>query len=181
MKFTFEPLAIPDILLVEHERYGDQRGSFAETFRASQFEAHGIGPLVQDNHSYSSRGVLRGLHFQNKPKLLGKLVRCLRGRIFDVSVDIRRGSSTYAKWVGIELTGDDNLMLWVPPGFAHGFCTLSDVADVLYRQTDYYSSEHERVILWRDPDIGIDWPLDDPILSQKDATAPLLKDADSNL
>jgi dTDP-4-dehydrorhamnose 3,5-epimerase len=174
LEFSFTPQAIGDVLLVEHQCFADERGSFAETYRSEPFAAHGIGPLVQDNQSHSIRGVLRGLHYQMEPRAIGKLVRCIRGRIFDVAVDIRETSPTFRKWVGVELDGEDKRMLWVPPGFAHGFVTLSEVADVLYRQTDYYSPEHERAVIWNDPSIGVAWPITDPILSPKDAAAPPL-------
>jgi len=176
VSFTVTPQRVPDVLLIEHPRFGDERGFFCETFRENELREHGIGPLVQDNHSRSSRGVLRGLHFQEPPVALGKLVRCVRGRIFDVAVDIRKSSATYKQWVGVELTEEDNAMLWLPAGFAHGFCTISDTADVLYRQTNYYSPEHDRAIAWNDPDIAIAWPFAEPILSDKDARAPLLRD-----
>lgn len=176
MSFTVTPLEISGMLLIEHPRFGDDRGFFCETFRENELRAHGVGPLVQDNHSRSSRGVLRGLHIQEPPVVLGKLVRCVRGRIFDVGVDLRKSSKTYKQWVGRELSEDDNFLLWIPEGFAHGFCTLSDVAELFYRQTNYYSPEHDRAVAWNDPDIGIEWPIAEPILSDKDARAPLLRD-----
>ncbi len=174
MEFTFVAQRLPEVLVIEHQRIGDERGFFAETFRADLFAAHGLGAFVQDNHSRSRRGVLRGLHYQIAPKLLGKLVRCPRGSIFDVAVDVRRASATFGQWVGAELSEENRRMLWVPPGFAHGFCTLSDVAEVLYRQTDYYAPELERTIRWDDPTIAVRWPIAAPILSARDATAPLL-------
>ena len=176
-RFRFVPQRVPAVLLVEHKRFGDARGFFTETYRASEFTEAGIPPFVQENHSRSAKGVLRGLHYQVDPAAIGKLVRCLRGRIFDVAVDIRQGSPTYGQWVGAELTEDSSTMLWVPVGFAHGFCALTDTADVAYRQTGYWSPEHERSVRWNDPAIGITWPIDAPTLSPKDAAAPLLAEA----
>lgn len=181
MDFTFTPTALHDVLLVEHQIARDARGFFLEAYRAAPFADRGIPPFVQDNHSRSTRGVLRGLHYQNNPRAIGKLVRCLRGQIFDVAIDIRMGSPTYGRWVGVDLSEDDTHMLYVPPGFAHGFCTVSDVAEIFYKVTDYYSPEHDRAILWNDPDIGIRWPISDPIVSGKDAKAPPLRLADNNL
>ena len=140
----------------------------------------GLPRLVQDNASRSRRDVLRGLHYQMEPAAMGKLVRCARGKIFDVCVDIRRGSPHYGRWVGRELSEDDPAMIYVPPGFAHGFLALSDWADVVYKTSAYYSPEHERATLWSDPDVGIRWPRARPRLSAKDAAAPLLKDAQNN-
>jgi dTDP-4-dehydrorhamnose 3,5-epimerase len=180
MKFTFTRLEIPEVVLIEHEIFRDARGFFLESYRENDFAEHGIPRFVQDNHSRSTKGVLRGLHYQLEPKAVGKLVRCMRGAIFDVAVDLRRGSPSYGKWVGAELTEENHRMLWVPPGFAHGFCTLSDIADVLYKQTEYYSQEHDRGTRWNDPAIGIRWPIADPQVSAKDASAPLLKDAEHN-
>jgi dTDP-4-dehydrorhamnose 3,5-epimerase len=181
MKFKFTRLEIPEVLLIEHEIVRDQRGFFLESYRHNDFALQGIPAFVQINHSRSVRAVLRGLHYQLEPHALGKLVRCLGGEIFDVAVDLRRGSPTYGKWVGMELCGDDCRMLYVPTGFGHGFCTLSEVADVLYLQTDYYCAECERNVLWNDPDLGIRWPLgEEPRLSAKDARAPRLRDAENN-
>jgi dTDP-4-dehydrorhamnose 3,5-epimerase len=179
MKFSFTPQRIPEVLLVGYEKAGDERGFFSETYRADAFTAAGIPPLVQDNHSRSRQGVLRGLHFQKSPHVLGKLVRCARGCIFDVAVDLRQRSPTYGQWVGAELGEDSRTMLWIPVGFAHGFCTLTDVAEVLYRQTDYYAPELERSIRWNDPAIGIRWPVAAPVLSGRDAAAPSLADVDN--
>ena len=167
-------LAIPDVVLIEPKVFGDARGFFFESFNQKAFnEATGTNhAFVQDNHSRSSRGVLRGLHYQiQQPQ--GKLVRVARGAVFDVAVDIRRGSPTFGQWVGAELSEDNQHQLWVPPGFAHGFVVLSDSADFLYKTSDYYAPEHERSIRWDDPAIGIQWPLaahgiDTPILSAKD-------------
>jgi dTDP-4-dehydrorhamnose 3,5-epimerase len=179
--FRFVPQSIPEVLLIEHDRHGDARGFFAETYREQDFAPHHLPRFVQDNHSRSARGVLRGLHYQNPPKPLAKLVQCVRGKIFDVAVDIRRGSPSFGRWVGVELSEDRPQMLLVPVGFAHGFCTLSDTADVFYRQSDYWAPACERSIRWNDPYIGIAWPIAEPILSAKDAAAPLLADADNQL
>jgi dTDP-4-dehydrorhamnose 3,5-epimerase len=181
MPFQFQRLEIPEIILVKAQRGDDDRGSFAETYKSSEFAANGIPPIfVQDNHSHSVRGVLRGLHYQKHPKAQAKLVMALRGRIFDVAVDIRRGSPTYGQWLGLQLSADDPHMLYVPAGFAHGFCVLSEEADVIYKVTEEYAPELERGIIWNDPEIGIDWPITDPTLSPKDAGLARLRDADNN-
>lgn len=172
-------LAIPDVVLIEPKVFGDARGFFFESFNQKAFnEATGTNhAFVQDNHSRSSRGVLRGLHYQIQ-QAQGKLVRVARGAVFDVAVDIRRGSPTFGQWVGAELTEDNQHQLWVPPGFAHGFVVLSESADFLYKTTDYYAPQHERSIAWNDPSIGISWPAlaqgQQPLLSAKDSAAPLL-------
>ena len=178
MPFQFQRLAIPEVMLVTTAAFEDARGLFVETYKRSEFAAHGIaGPFVQDNYSHSSsRGVLRGLHYQAAPRVQGKLVFAVRGAIFDVAVDIRRESPTYGRWVGAELTADTRRMLWVPPGFAHGFCVLSEGADVIYKCTDEYALELECAIRWDDPEINISWPVDHPVLSAKDAAAPLLRE-----
>ena len=169
--------SLPGILIVEPEVYGDERGFFLETYHLERFREAGIpGPFVQDNHSRSQRGVLRGLHYQ-EPKHQGKLVRCSRGAMFDVAVDIRVGSPRFGKWFAIELSDRDQRMVWVPPGFAHGFCALTDDCDVVYKCTGYYDPPSEQGIIWNDPDIGIRWPIAEPRLSTKDAVAPRLKDA----
>jgi dTDP-4-dehydrorhamnose 3,5-epimerase len=176
----FLPTELPEIRIVELDVFRDERGFFAETHRVDRFAAAGIeATFVQDNHSGSVRGVLRGLHAQDRlPQ--GKLVRVLRGEIFDVAVDIRRGSPTFGRWVGVTLSADNKRQLWVPPGFAHGFSVTSATADVVYKVTAYYSPEHDRGIRWNDPAIGIDWPLDvPPLLSGKDEKAPLLRDAET--
>jgi dTDP-4-dehydrorhamnose 3,5-epimerase len=180
MTFKFTRLEIPEVLLIEHEIFRDPRGLFLESYRQSDFALHGIPPFVQDNHSRSARGVLRGIHYQLEPHAVGKLVRCSRGAIFDVAVDLRHGSPTYGKWLGTELDEDNRRMVYIPPGFGHGFCTLSEVADVLYKQTDYYCPEFDRGVLWSDPDLEIRWPIAEPQVSPKDAKAPQLKDADHN-
>ncbi len=178
MKAT--PTAIPDVLMFEPRVFGDARGFFFESFNQKAFgEASGLDvSFVQDNHSRSARGVLRGLHYQvQQPQ--GKLVRVVRGAVFDVSVDIRRGSPTFGSWVGAELSEDNQRQLWVPPGFAHGFQVLTDSADFLYKTTDYYAPEHERCIAWNDPSIGIQWPTGlQPLLSTKDQNGMSLTEAD---
>lgn len=172
-------LAIPDVVLIEPKVFGDARGFFFESFNQKAFnEATGTNhAFVQDNHSRSSRGVLRGLHYQIQ-QAQGKLVRVARGAVFDVAVDIRRSSPTFGQWVGAELSEDNQHQLWVPPGFAHGFVVLSESADFLYKTTDYYAPQHERSIAWNDPGIAIAWPAlaqgQQPLLSAKDSAAPLL-------
>jgi dTDP-4-dehydrorhamnose 3,5-epimerase len=181
MEFTFTPLEIPGALLAQHQRFDDARGFILESYREDAFAAAGLPAFVQDNHSRSPKGVLRGLHYQLAPFALGKLVRCARGAIFDVGVDIRRGSPHYGRWVAVELSEANGRMLYLPPGFAHGFCVMSDVADVLYKQTGYYSPAHDRAILWNDADIAIPWPIAAPDLSPRDARAPRLREAENNL
>jgi dTDP-4-dehydrorhamnose 3,5-epimerase len=170
--------SIPEIKIIEPKVFGDDRGFFLETFQAKKYQAI-IGDnltFVQDNHSRSSKGVLRGLHFQ-KTKPQGKLVRVVTGEVFDVAVDIRKGSPTFGKWEGVLLSGDNKRQFWVPPGFAHGFVVLSATADFEYKCTDYYDPNDEGAIKWDDPDIAIDWPFDfEPSLSAKDELAGLLKD-----
>ncbi len=165
---------IPDVKLIEPKVFGDDRGFFLESWNANAFAQAGLDlNFVQDNHSRSARGVLRGLHYQAvRPQ--GKLVRVIAGSAFDVAVDIRRASATFGQWVGVELSAANKRMLWVPPGFAHGFVSLEDGTDFLYKCTDYYAPEHERSLLWSDPALGIPWPLGgigEPILSAKDARA----------
>ena len=161
---------IADVLLLEPRVFQDDRGFFLETWNAREFrdEIKLDVQFVQDNHSFSTRDVLRGLHYQiRQPQ--GKLVRVTRGRIFDVAVDLRRSKPTFGRWVGYELSEENIRQLWIPPGFAHGFLVLSEIADVLYKTTDYYCAEHERCLVWDDPEIGIEWPLDhEPVLSVKD-------------
>ncbi len=172
MKVT--PAAIPDVLILEPKVFGDERGFFFESFNRQAFrEATGLDvDFVQDNHSKSAKNVLRGLHYQLPPKAQGKLVRVVQGEVFDVAVDLRKGSKSFGKWVGETLSAENKKQMWIPPGFAHGFLTLSDTAEFLYKTTDYYAPEHERCIPWDDPAIGIAWPLDGvPSLSAKDAAA----------
>lgn len=166
---------IPGLLIIEPKVFGDERGFFFESYNEKVFnEATGVSPrFVQDNHSKSVKGVLRGLHYQLPPKAQGKLVRVVQGEVFDVAVDIRKGSPTYGKWVGEVLSAENKKQLWIPPGFAHGFLTLSDTAEFLYKTTDYWSPEHERAILWNDATLNIDWPLNGlvPQLAAKDVAA----------
>ena len=173
---NISPTAIPDVLIIESQVFGDPRGFFFESFNQREFNA-ATGThfsFVQDNHSHSVRHVLRGLHYQiRQPQ--GKLVRVVRGAVFDVAVDIRKSSPSFGQWVGVELTEDNHRQLWVPPGFAHGFMVTSDSADFLYKTTDYYAAEHERCIRWDDPDLAINWPSGiPPLLSPKDRCAALL-------
>lgn len=178
MPFQFSRLAIPDVVLIEPQAFIDERGCFMESYKRSDFVAFGIREeFVQDNHSRSTRGVLRGLHYQRPPRSQAKLVRVVVGEIFDVAVDIRKGSPTYGKWVGEILSAENRCMLYVPPGFAHGFCVLSKVAEGLYMASEEYSPEHEAGIIWNDPEIGIHWPIERPILSKKDAALPRLREA----
>jgi dTDP-4-dehydrorhamnose 3,5-epimerase len=173
----FLPTDLPGVVLVEPQVYGDERGFFMEIYRLERFAEAGIDlPFVQDNHSASSRGVLRGLHYQ-QPHPQGKLLRCIAGSIFDVAVDIRRGSPTFGRWVGYDLTAENRRQLWIPPGFAHGFCVTSERAEVVYKCTEVWRQEFDRSIRWDDPEIGIEWPVSNPILSQKDAAAPMLAEA----
>jgi dTDP-4-dehydrorhamnose 3,5-epimerase len=181
MPFNFTKLEIPDILLVEPEIFKDARGFFAETYKSSDFARAGIKEhFVQDNYSYSIKGVLRGMHYQKKPHAQGKLVHCIKGKIFDVAVDIRKNSRTFGRWVGVELSEENNFVLYVPPAFAHGFVVLSESAHVIYKCTKEYSLENDRGIIWNDPDVGIKWPVKTPVLSEKDMKHPRLKDADNN-
>ncbi len=181
MPFTFERLEIPEIVLIKPKIFFDNRGFFLETYKHSDFLENGIGEkFIQDNHSKSIKGVLRGLHFQNNPKAQGKLVRCTKGVIWDVGVDLRKGSPTFGKWLGVELSEKNFYMLYIPAGFAHGFCVLSDEAEVLYKCTEEYDSKLDAGIRWDDPDINIKWPIKNPMLSDKDANLPLLKDVKIN-
>ena len=171
--------SIRGCVIIEPTVFGDERGFFLETFHAARYaESAGIDlPFVQDNHSRSSKGVLRGLHFQ-KTKPQGKLVRVVRGEVYDVAVDIRANSKTFGKWEAVILSEHNKLQFWVPPGFAHGFVVLSDIADFEYKCTDFYDSTDEGSILWSDPDLGIQWPVQNPIVSSKDAVAKQLADLD---
>jgi len=177
----FEPTAIADVILIRPKVFGDSRGYFFESWQERKFASGGIAArFVQDNHSHSERNVLRGLHYQ-LPHPQGKLVRVASGAVFDVVVDIRRGSPTFRRWVGVELSDDNHCMLWVPPGLAHGYLTLSGTAEFVYRCTDFYAPQCERAIIWDDPDIGIQWPLPGgigPVLSAKDAVAASFRSAE---
>jgi dTDP-4-dehydrorhamnose 3,5-epimerase len=179
MKAT--PTALPEVLLLEPSLFGDDRGFFMESYNRRVFnEAVGYDvAFIQDNHSRSARGVLRGLHFQLPPHAQGKLVRVTTGAVFDVAVDVRRDSPRFGRWIGLELSESNKRQLWIPPGFAHGFLVLSERADFLYKTTDYYTPALERTVRWDDPDLGITWPdAGSPVkLSEKDAMAPVLKDA----
>ncbi|MCU0644242.1 MAG: dTDP-4-dehydrorhamnose 3,5-epimerase [bacterium] len=181
MPFKFQRLKIPDLILIEPKVHTDSRGFFMETYKRSEFINKGIlEKFVQDNFSHSSRGTLRGLHFQKPPKAQAKLVMVLKGEVFDVAVDIRKNSATYGQWVGLTLSDKKPQIFYIPVGFAHGFCVLSDQADFIYKVSDEYSPELDSGIRWNDPDIGIDWPISDPLLSEKDLSLPLLKDANQN-
>lgn len=171
---------IPDVLIIEPQVFGDSRGFFYESYNEKTWqELAGISVnFVQDNHSRSAKNVLRGLHYQiQQPQ--GKLVRVVVGAVFDVAVDLRKSSQTFGQWVGVELTAENKRMLWIPPGFAHGFVVLSEYAEFLYKTTDYYAPQYERSILWNDPDLEIAWPIqEEPILSAKDRTGKLLREAE---
>ena len=181
MPFTFKKLEIPEVILVTPKSFPDERGFFLESFKESEFASNGIKTIfVQDNLSHSVKGVLRGLHYQKNPKAQAKLVIALRGEIFDVAVDIRKNSPTYGKWVGEILSESNHNSLYIPEGFAHGFCILSEEADVLYKVSQEYSPENEKGIIWNDPEINIAWPIDKPILQEKDSKLPDLKNADNN-
>jgi len=180
MPYTVTPTAIPDVLALTPKVFGDARGFFFESFNARDFsEVTGVdAEFVQDNHSKSARGVLRGLHYQIQ-HAQGKLVRVVQGTVFDVAVDLRKSSPTFGKWVGEVLSADDHKQLWVPPGFAHGFVVLSETAEFLYKTTDYWYPEHERSLLWNDPALGIDWGIDFvPQLAAKDAAARTFAEAE---
>lgn len=176
----FQPTTIPEVLCVEPTIYCDERGFFLETYQAAKFQEAGIPAFVQDNHSGSHQGVLRGLHYQIcRPQ--GKLVRVITGDIFDVAVDLRRSSSTFGQWVGVHLSAQNRRQLWIPTGFAHGFYVLSEWAEVAYKTTDFYAPEYERTICWSDPMLNIRWPLQhhpQPILSTKDAKGDCLQQAE---
>ncbi|AZA46256.1 dTDP-4-dehydrorhamnose 3,5-epimerase [Klebsiella quasipneumoniae] len=173
--------AIPDVLICEPKVFGDARGFFFESFSSKVFD-EAVGrkvEFVQDNHSQSQKGVLRGLHYQLAPHAQGKLVRCVEGEVFDVAVDVRRSSPTFGQWVGVVLSAENKRQLWIPEGFAHGFMALSETVQFVYKATNYYAPQSERSILWNDPDIGIEWPaIDDIQLSAKDLNGLLLSDAE---
>jgi dTDP-4-dehydrorhamnose 3,5-epimerase len=177
----FVETKLPGVILVELDVFEDPRGYFFEMYHADKHAAGRIlGPFVQDNFSHSVKGTLRGLHYQLQ-HAQGKLVMALEGRIFDVAVDIRKGSPTFKQWVGVELSGENKRQLYIPPGFAHGFCVLSGTADVLYKCTDTYSPKDERGIIWNDPTLGIQWPSTEPLLSKKDGAYERLADMTSEL
>lgn len=179
MPFSFETTEIPEVILVKPKFFGDARGFFEETYKEADFKAAGIDArFVQDNHSFSRRGVLRGLHWQKVPFTQGKLVGVVTGRIWDVAVDIRKGSPTYGKWTARELSEENHAMLWVPPGFAHGFAVLSETAHFTYKCTNVYAPQAEANCRWNDPDLAIAWPLEglEPCTSPKDNAAPRFRD-----
>lgn len=168
------------VLIIEPKVFGDHRGFFKETFQVERYAEIGIDlPFVQDNHSRSQRGVLRGLHLQ-KTRQQGKLVSCPRGVVYDVAVDVNTESATFGKYVGLELSEDNHLQLWIPPGYAHGFCVLSDVADFQYKCTEFYFPDDEAGLVWNDAEVGIDWPIKDPALSDKDQNLPTLEQIHTN-
>jgi dTDP-4-dehydrorhamnose 3,5-epimerase len=177
MKFSPSSV-LPEVIIIEPQLFRDHRGYFMETYHQEKFLSAGIEVrFVQDNQSQSSRGTLRGLHYQiQRPQ--GKLVRAIRGEIYDVCVDIRRSSPRFGKWFGTVLTDENKRAMYIPPNFAHGFCVLSDTAEFSYKCTDFYFPDYERAIRWNDPDLAIDWPIQEPILSEKDASCPLLRDAE---
>lgn len=178
MPFEFKKLDVDDVQLIIPKVFSDDRGFFLETFKNSDFIQNGIlDEFNQDNHSKSTKGVLRGLHYQKSPQAQAKIVRCIKGEIFDVAVDLRKNSSTFKKWVGEILSDENKHMLYIPEGFAHGFVVLSDEAEILYKASNEYSKSHDSGLRWNDPDININWNIDfDPILSEKDKLQPFLKD-----
>ena len=180
MSFTFKKLSIPEIILIEPKIYSDNRGFFFESFKESDFISNGITKFIQENFSHSIKGVIRGLHYQNNPKSQAKLVTVLNGEIFDVAVDIRKKSPTYGKWIHEILSKENHKSLYIPEGFAHGFCVLSDEADVVYKVSKEYSPKDEKGIIWNDPTIDIQWPINKPIISLKDSKLPLLEKSDNN-
>ena len=180
MPFRFTRLEIPEVILIEPKVFPDGRGFFMETFKHSDFADHGITQLfVQENQSQSSRFILRGLHYQKRPKAQGKLVRVVSGEIFDVAVDMRKGSPTYGRWIGRMLSGENRRMLYIPPWCAHGFCVLSEEAGVVYMVTEEYAPEYEGGILWNDADLSIKWPVDEPVVSERDRAWPPLRQNDA--
>jgi len=171
--FRFKRLDIPEVIMIEPQLFGDERGFFMESYKRSEFAISGIAEsFVQDNHSCSSRGVVRGLHYQNPPAAQAKLVRAVSGEIFDVAVDIRKGSPAYGRWVGVVLSSSNRRMVYIPAGFAHGFQATSEVAEVIYKSSAEYAPRQEAGVLWSDPQIGIQWPLKDAVVSPRDARWP---------
>ena len=181
MPFTFKKLNILDVILVEAKSFPDERGFFLESFKESSFIENGINTkFVQDNFSRSIKGVLRGLHFQKNPKAQAKLVTVLRGEVFDVAVDLRKDSTTYGKWVSEILSDQNHKLLYIPEEFAHGYCVLSDEADIFYKVNQEYSPEHDTGFIWNDPEVDVKWPIDKTIISEKDLKLPSFKNADNN-
>ncbi len=179
MPFSFAPLEIPDVILVEPKVFPDDRGFFFESFKASDFEKSGLPThFIQDNFSFSKKDVIRGLHYQKNPKAQGKLVSVLKGSVWDVAVDIRRKSPTFLKWVAVELNDQNHAMLYIPPGFAHGFISLTADVHLLYKCTNEYDPQTDAGVRWNDPDIAIPWPAANPIVSTKDAVLPFLQQAE---
>ena len=177
MPFEFKRLEIPDVILIKPKVFEDERGFFMETYKKPDFEKAGIkGEFVQDNHSKSRYGVLRGLHFQKDPYAQAKIVRCIRGVIYDVAVDLRKNSPTFGGYVGVLLSEFNKYQLYIPKGFAHGFVVLSDVAEVIYKVDNIYAPEYESGLIWNDPDVNIQWPIEDPIVSPKDQKWPTLRE-----
>ncbi len=177
MPFEFKRLEIPDVILIKPKVFEDERGFFMETYKKSDFEKAGIkGDFIQDNHSRSKYGVLRGLHFQREPYAQAKILRAVRGVIYDVAVDLRKNSPTFGKWVGAILSEHNKWQLYIPRGFAHGFLVLSDVAEVVYKVDNVYAPNYEGGIIWNDPELRIDWPIDDLIVSEKDKKWPTLRE-----
>lgn len=174
--FKFSETSIPGVLLITGDKFVDERGFFCESFRAEAFLKAGIPPFVQENHSLSKRGVVRGLHYQSDPMAIGKLVRCTRGILYDVAVDMRKNSPTYGKHFAKVLHDEAFEMIYVPEGFAHGFCAMEPNTEIMYKTTGYYSKEHDRGIRWNDPALGIEWPDENYIVSDKDSKAPFLAD-----
>ena len=179
MAFGFTRLEIPDLVLVETKHFEDTRGLFMETYKQSDFRANGLtGDFVQGAYSSSAEGVLRGLHYQKPPRAQAKLVTVVHGEVFDVAVDIRRGSPTYGRWIGMHLSAGNHRLLYIPVGFAHGFCVLGQEADLLYWMSEEFVSELDRGIVWNDPDLAIRWPVSNPVLSARDARLPRLRDTE---
>lgn len=179
MPFNFEKLNIEDIVIIKPKVFNDDRGFFFESFKKSEFEQNGIDvKFVQDNCSFSAHGVVRGLHYQIPPYAQGKLVQCLIGQIYDIAVDIRKNSPTFGKWIGANISDKNKELIYIPPGFAHGFYTVSKTALVAYKLTTEYQPESERGIIWNDPDLGIQWPVKQALLSEKDKVFPKFKNAE---
>lgn len=179
MPFSFKPLSIPEIILIEPEAFSDSRGYFLESFKSSDFLLNNVpNCFVQDNLSFSKQNVIRGMHFQKKPKEQGKLVSVIKGSVLDIAVDLRKNSSTFLKWIAVELNDKNHAMLYIPEGFAHGFLTLTKEVYLLYKCTKEYDPKSDSGIRWDDPDIGIEWPIDKPIVSEKDQHLPTFRNLD---